>query len=932
MHRGVGEFFTHEIIGKHLSRAIIKYAKLANKTTIKIVEPFCGDGRLIIWLLESLNQRTNNNYYDITLWDIDSHNLEKAYNSIAQVSKKLELNVKVDYNVCDSFEFALDNQGEFDVCITNPPWENLKPDTRELKSLDDKESDEYIRLLKSIDQLLKINYPKSQPFRKFSGWGTNLSRCGAEASLRLINKTGICGIVLPASILADQMSLPLRSWLFNKFRLLDIGYFVAEARLFNKVDQPSICITVGNKCTYRRLPDFSYYDKDLSKNKLKLNKRHWDYIQSNDYSFPYLVNAELFDLLPKWDSFPRFGDLEGSSKSDLWSGRELDETGHKKWTTDKGKIPFIKGRMIDRYRCDSKAFIFLTNNKTKLPESTNYHRIIWRDVSRLNQKRRIQATIIPPGPVAGNSCHVAFFRDNDIEKTYALLGILSSLVFEAQLRSSLSTTHVSLGIVRKLRIPRLDSNITGEIADLVKQCLEGSKKALVDLEVHIALLYNLTELEFRKILKLFPKITNEEIDQLFKCALWKKYTKKQPVSIMPIIANHYSGALSELDMQIALSVPPGGNWKDIPETVPSQRIKQIRKSYLAGEGSRSTYYGRLRRDMPSYTINTYFMRPGNGSHLHYDYKGKQHRTLSQREAARLQSFPDSFVFYGNKSSINKQIGNAVPPLLAYMIAKQFPFSGIFSDLFSGAGGLSLGFLWAGWRPIVANDIEASFLETYRNNIHNNTILGDIGDDEIFNELKSILIKSKSIHKREKCFVLGGPPCQGFSTAGNKRSMGDKRNWLFVKYKEFIEAVNPDGFLFENVPGLLNMERGRVFEMIQSELSSICKSLYIWKLNSEEYGIPQRRKRVVIIGDVRGDLVISPPAPITTLNTKQPELFSALPIATSVEEAISDLPPLEAGEDGSGKNYVFRANSKYQKFMRSIIEVDEFIDSIKRSTS
>ena len=106
------------------------------------------------------------------------------------------------------------------------------------------------------------------------------------------------------------------------------------------------------------------------------------------------------------------------------------------------------------------------------------------------------------------------------------------------------------------------------------------------------------------------------------------------------IPNHMTARLSLLDMRMVNSVPPGGNWKNIPVEIPSKRLEQIRESFRRGEGSRSTYYGRLRPDQPSYTISTYFSRPGNGCHIHYE----QDRVLSQREAARLQSFPDSFSF------------------------------------------------------------------------------------------------------------------------------------------------------------------------------------------------------------------------------------------------------------------------------------------------
>ena len=84
------------------------------------------------------------------------------------------------------------------------------------------------------------------------------------------------------------------------------------------------------------------------------------------------------------------------------------------------------------------------------------------------------------------------------------------------------------------------------------------------------------------------------------------------------IPNHYTPKLSDLDLQMVRAIPPGGNWKNIPVSIPSKRLEQIRESYARGGGSRSTYYGRLRPDAPSYTISTYFNRPGNGCYIHYD--------------------------------------------------------------------------------------------------------------------------------------------------------------------------------------------------------------------------------------------------------------------------------------------------------------------------
>jgi DNA (cytosine-5)-methyltransferase 1 len=395
-----------------------------------------------------------------------------------------------------------------------------------------------------------------------------------------------------------------------------------------------------------------------------------------------------------------------------------------------------------------------------------------------------------------------------------------------------------------------------------------------------------------------------------------------------MIPNHYSAKLSKLDLSMVVHVPPGGNWKNIPTSIPSQRLAQIRESYAKGGGSRSTYYGRLRPDAPAYTINTYFGRPGNGCHLHYDYAGGQHRVISQREAGRLQSFPDNFIFFGSRTAINTQIGNAVPPLLAYQIALHFGNSGIFVDLFSGAGGLALGFKWAGWQPVVTNDIEPIALETYANNIEPSIVLGDIRHPEVFSKVVSVAKAAKQANPSLKFFVLGGPPCQGFSTAGNARSMSDERNSLFKNYKQMIEALEPDGFVFENVMGLLNMERGYVFEQIKTALSSVTDQLSLWKLNAADYGIPQRRKRIILVGLQQESKPIPPPSPVCDSIGSG---LLRLPSAVTVYEALSDLPSLEPGQDGENLDYISPPVTNYQSFMRGFISPMQYLKALDESS-
>jgi len=392
-----------------------------------------------------------------------------------------------------------------------------------------------------------------------------------------------------------------------------------------------------------------------------------------------------------------------------------------------------------------------------------------------------------------------------------------------------------------------------------------------------------------------------------------------------MIPNHYSAKLSDLDLKMVVHIPPGGNWKNIPEYIPSQRLIQIRESYARGEGSRSTYYGRLRPDMPAYTINTYFSRPGNGCHLHYDYAGGQHRVISQREAARFQSFPDDFIFYGSRTAINTQIGNAVPPLLAYQIALHLGSPGSFIDLFSGAGGLALGFKWAGWQPIVANDIERTAIETYSKNIDPSVIVGDIRNPEVFSKIVSMANTHRQLSPNSKLFVLGGPPCQGFSTAGNSRSMQDERNSLFRNYTQIITEINPDGFVFENVMGLLNMEKGRIFEQIKTALESVTDQLSVWKLDTANYGIPQRRKRIVLIGLQRKSQTLVPPPSTNALTSND---FVGLPLPITAYETLSDLPPLESSQEGENLDYFSHPSTDYQKLMRGYISPQQYLNILQ----
>jgi Alw26I/Eco31I/Esp3I family type II restriction m6 adenine DNA methyltransferase len=979
--RATGKFYTHELIGRHLAESIARDAALSElPEPLCIVEPFCGDGRLICWLLEAIARATERRAFRLELWDGDGEALRTAAERVKETADQLGLRATTRSLQTDTFLFAPEHFGRFHLCVTNPPWENLKPDRRELKALPDDAAGEYVGLLKRRDEALTRLYPRSQPRRKFSGWGTNLARCGVEVALSLLAPGGIAGFVSPSSLLADQSEV-LRRWIFECHSVRAIAYYVAEARLFEKVDQPCITAVAVAGGRSNSPPRFSICDRNRRRKAASLSAEQWSSLEKNSYIFPLEFGMGLVGFDARWAAFPRFEDLERTGEAPLWAGRELDETNHARFLGPEGEFLFVKGRMLERFGVVEAPTQYVTADGPRVPGSARHPRVAWRDVSRPSQKRRLHATIIPAGWVTGNSLHVAYFEDDDEQRLKALLGVMNSLVFESQARALLATAHVSLGIVRRVAIPRLDDEGTcTALAALVNRRLTGDVGAELELEAVVARLYGLNKRDYAKVISSFEKIGAAERDALL--AAWSESLSDKPLAPvlrgeglgvrgafccgespltpnpsprstgargasrtdseeqMPakprggaaqlqriVIPNHLAPPLSDLDRRMVEAVPPGGNWKNIPTSVPSQRLEQIRESYAAGEGSRSTYYGRLHPDAPSYTINTYFSRPGNGCHVHYDFDGGQHRTISQREAARLQSFPDRFVFHGSRAAINQQIGNAVPPLLAYQIARALPFRGRFVDLFCGAGGLGLGFLWAGWEPAVANDVEEAYLTTYRANIHERAIAGDIRESAVLGAVVEAALKARKARPRMPLFVLGGPPCQGFSTAGNKRSMGDERNWLFRQYRTVIESVKPAGFVFENVTGLLNMEGGKVFEMIRGELEGLAKGLRFWQLRSEFYGIPQRRARVVLLGDQAGDIPAPPPAPVTRAPDDERTLFDPLPPWISVRQALSDLPPLEPGEDGSGKDYATPPAHPYQRLMRSLITPEEYLAAI-----
>src|SRR5690554_270653 len=162
------------------------------------------------------------------------------------------------------------------------------------------------------------------------------------------------------------------------------------------------------------------------------------------------------------------------------------------------------------------------------------------------------------------------------------------------------------------------------------------------------------------------------------------------------------------------------------------------------------------------------------------------------------------------------------------------------DTFAGCGGLSLGLKNVGFNPVLINEIEPKFLESYyfNHNIHlDNYYCGDIKDIANSEEVKK---KFKNID-----LIVGGPPCQGFSMANRQRILDDPRNKLYKYYLDLLGNLKPKFFIMENVKGMMK-KSNEILENFHSILGAEY-SIEMTLLNAKDFGIPQNRERVFVIG-------------------------------------------------------------------------------------
>ncbi len=343
--------------------------------------------------------------------------------------------------------------------------------------------------------------------------------------------------------------------------------------------------------------------------------------------------------------------------------------------------------------------------------------------------------------------------------------------------------------------------------------------------------------------------------------------------------NHITLNHSDIVTRRYQLIPEGGKLPK-PEFLP---IEIRRKNF-------GNTYTRLHREEVSSTIV-----PGNNA---LPVHPTLNRSLTPREAARIQTFPDNFIFQGDRCSQCILVGNAVPPLLAAKLAQAvydfvngIDYDGIipdgearvgtkfsrneinkikkigranlkFADLFCGVGGFTQGLETAGLECVLGVDYDEFATQAYRKNHHSHECLKlDLSTEE------NQKIVAAQLKKEKVDLIVGGPPCQGFSIFGKRRFVNtknhdlkaDERNDLVFAFANIVINSEANWFILENVPGILSAHQGSYVAEVRAFFAKHKYKTEIKIINTADYGVPQLRKRFIMFG-TKTDLTIPFPKP------------------------------------------------------------------------
>ena len=221
------------------------------------------------------------------------------------------------------------------------------------------------------------------------------------------------------------------------------------------------------------------------------------------------------------------------------------------------------------------------------------------------------------------------------------------------------------------------------------------------------------------------------------------------------------------------------------------------------------------------------------------------------------------------------------------------------DLFSGCGGLSKGFIDAGYNVILGVDHDKAALETFKYN-HQNAqgVQIDLSEKEAFTKIDELINQTKID------LIIAGPPCQGFSLSGS-RNFDDDRNKLYLKVFDAVKHFKPKGFVIENVTGMATLYQGKIKEEILNRFDQLGYNVESQILCTADYGVPQMRKRLIFVGINKSIGKFQFPKPLLTRDQY-----------VTCKQSLNDLPPLEDMLGDAIQEYHTKPNSEYQKYMRT----------------
>jgi DNA (cytosine-5)-methyltransferase 1 len=218
------------------------------------------------------------------------------------------------------------------------------------------------------------------------------------------------------------------------------------------------------------------------------------------------------------------------------------------------------------------------------------------------------------------------------------------------------------------------------------------------------------------------------------------------------------------------------------------------------------------------------------------------------------------------------------------------------DIFAGAGGMSTAAEYCGIKVKYAVENELNAANTFRRNHSDVKVIQD--DIRNVDAKKAI----KGLSKQDELILFGGPPCQGFSTSNQKnRNYKNEKNWLFEEYLRFLTEIRPDWLLFENVKGLIETEGGYFLDSVLEGFKNLGYTTNHYVLNAADYGVPQNRNRLFIVGSLHGITASKPPQ-------KRGK-------KVTVADALMDLPIVSNGNSIDEQHYSSIAKTTYARTMR-----------------